>query len=148
MRQLTLDLEVNKVCSYELDMNDCEGVNMTFKLSLIQILRTFPLGRMRMSLKYLLSHENFNFWQKTEQQQQQKAQQIKLLRNLENVFLKWHLHFRHGILPQGGAVNTGTNGWPQTCLPRDFKSCDSQPAFCPQQNTASCNASDPKDSHN
>lgn len=54
-----------------------QEVNMTFKLSLIQIWSTFPSGRMRMSLKYLLSQETFNFWQnknknKTKQQQQQQ----------------------------------------------------------------------------
>lgn len=57
-----------------------QEVNMTFKLSLIQIRSTFPSGRMRMSLKYLLSQETFNFWQnknknKTKQNKKNKQKE-------------------------------------------------------------------------
>lgn len=60
-----------------------QEVNMTFKLSLIQIRSTFPLGRMRMSLKYLLSQETFNFWQKTKTKQKNKQKQ-NLSKNSNN----------------------------------------------------------------
>lgn len=66
-----------------------QEVNMTFKLSLIQIWSTFPSGRMRMSLKYLLSQETFNFWQnknknKTKQQQQKNKQKENQSKNSNN----------------------------------------------------------------
>lgn len=52
MRQLTLGFEVNKVCSYGPDTNDCDiRGKCDLQLSLTQILRTFPLGRIIMSLK-------------------------------------------------------------------------------------------------
>lgn len=137
-----------------------QEVNMTFKLSLNQIRSTFPSGRMRMSLKYLLSQETFNFWQnknknrtkqnekkkqtKTKPEQKQKAWQINFRETLK-LFLKWHLHFRRDILPQGGAGNTAGNWWPQICP--EISRVDSQPAICPQQNPASCDASNPKDGH-
>lgn len=114
MRQLTLGFEVNKVCSYGTDTNDCDvRGKRDLQLSLTQIL---SFGKDENVFKIAPFPWEFQLLaKKPRKQQQKKAQQINFRETLKKYFLKWQLQFRHDVSPQGGAGNTARDRWLQTC---------------------------------